>query len=166
MATAAQRQHMAALMDLLLAHASQYDYPPQDHRGPLDAATFRMTEQTLEHVLRSGGRLMADCSEDVTEICRMAGLADPNGLGYRYAGYTGTILHLPHYTDAKLAAIGALVVFGGGTGHHVAMVRKPDPKNGNPLLHSHGRPGVDRITLRDEMKRQPPGVTFCSIAHL
>src|SRR5438045_511893 len=84
LAAAAQRAHLLALMRLLLDHRGQVRYPPHDVRGPLDAATFRLTEQQLEHVLHAGGSITADCSEAVTELCRWAGLSDPNGLGYRY----------------------------------------------------------------------------------
>ena len=54
---------------------------------------------------------MADCSEMVTELLRWVGCADPNGLNFRYAGYTGTMLdHLPHYTEPRNALTGALAV--------------------------------------------------------
>jgi hypothetical protein len=164
MSTSAQRSHLHALIGLLHAHRSQLDYPPHDVRGPLDAATFRMSEQTMEHVLTSGGRLTADCSEMVTELLRWVGCADPNGLGYRYAGYTGTLLaHLPHYTDPRKAGIGALCVFGPGTGEHVSMVYEP---GADPLLASHGRPGYDLVHLSDERTWHRPPVTFLSIAAL
>src|SRR4051812_18940440 len=115
MATHAQRAHMHALMDFLYSHRQQIAYPPHDVRGAHDRSTFGMSEQEMEHVLKSGGYITADCSEMVTEVCRWAGLRDPNGLHYRTAGYTGTLLgHLPHYTNAAEAGIGALCVFGPG----------------------------------------------------
>lgn len=126
-----------------------------------------MTEQQALHVLASGGRIMADCSELVTELLHWVGCADPNGLHYRYAGYTGTMLsNLPHYSDPKAAGVGALVVFGPGTGEHVSMVYKPDPVKGNPLLASHGRPGYDLLRLDTEAAWHRPPVRFLSIAHL
>lgn len=167
MATEAQRAHIKASWEWLHTYAVQLAYPPNDVRGPLDAATFRMSEQTAEHVLESGGRLTADCSELATEVCRWAGLADPNGLGYRYAGYTGTMLaHLPHYTNGKDAMIGALVVFGPGTGHHVQQVIEADPKGGDPLTAGHGAPGLQIARVSEVARWQPPGVTYLSIAHL
>ena len=167
MATAAQRAHLAATIELLHKHAGQLDYPPHDVRGPLDARTFTLTEQQAEHILTAGGRLMADCSEMVTELLRWAGCADPNGLGYRYAGYTGTMLtHLPHYSNPKSADVGALVVIGPGTGDHVSMVYRPDHARGNPLLASHGREGFDLWPLAEERTWHRPPVTFLSIAHL
>lgn len=167
MATEAQRQHLHALCGLLYARRAQLDYPPHDWRGAADARTFALTEQQATHVLAAGGRLSADCSEMVTELLHWVGCADPNGLGYRYAGYTGTMLsHLPHYTDARQAFVGALAVFGPGTGHHVAMVYTPDPVGGNPVVASHGRPGFDLVRLHDMAARQPSPVTMLSIAHL
>ena len=95
---------------------------------------------------------------------RWAGLRDPNGLHYRECGYTGTLLgHLPHYTNPKEAAVGALVVFGPGSGDHVSMVHTP---GADPLLQSHGRPGMDRLHLSQEKTWHRPPVTFLSIAHL
>lgn len=153
---------------MLIAHEPQVHYPPHDVRGPADRRTFTLTEQQLELVLRGGGGITADCSELATEVSRMAGLADPNGLGYRYAGYTGTMLsHLPHYTDPKAANIGALVVFGPGTGDHVCQVIEADHEHGNPLLGSHGgERGPLEIRLHDEAAFHRPPVTLLSIAHL
>lgn len=164
MATDAQRAHLLQLMHYLYEHRSQFLYPPHDVRGPADAATFRLTEQQLHHVLAAGGRITADCSEAVTELCRWTGLADPNGLGYRYAGYTGTMLvHLPHYDDPRKAYVGALVVYGPGTGDHVSMVMQ---RGADPLLWSHGRGGVDQWRLSFQRQFHRPPVRFLSIAHL
>ncbi len=155
---------MHNLMDFFYAHRSHILYPPHDHRSSEDVRTFRMTEQEIEHVLNAGGYITADCSEFDTEVCRLAGLRDPNGLGYRYAGYTGTMLaHLPHYHDPELAAVGALVVFGPGTGEHVSMVYTPGK---DPVLQSHGRGGMDRWKLSEERRWHAAPVTLLSIEHL
>lgn len=167
MATRAQRLHLVSLIELLHEHRAQLDYPPHDVRGTADARTFRLTEQQAVTLLHAGGRLTADCSEMVTELLRWVGCADPNGLNYHYAGYTGTMLaHLPHYSNAKAAGVGALCVFGPGTGEHVSMVYEPDTARGNPLLASHGRPGFDFVRLNDERAWHAPPVTFLSVAHL
>lgn len=164
MATHAQREHGRAILDLLWRHRGQVDYPPHDVRGPRDAATFRMSEAQLDHTLATGGRITADCSEIATEVLRWIGCRDPNGLAYRYAGYTGTMLaHLPHYSNPADAGELALVVFGPGAGEHVSMVLEPGH---DPLLQSHGRPGIDRWRLSDERRWHRPPVTFLSIAHL
>jgi hypothetical protein len=165
-ATHAQRLHVKSFLDLLYLHRAQLDYPPGDQRDNRDAAWWAMSEQQIAHVLAAGGRLSLDCSELGPKALRNAG-AWP----WSQAGYTGSHLQtLPHYTNARGALIGALVVFGGGTGHHEAVVVGPDPKGGNPLLQSHGRPGMDRVRLKDLAASQAasghPGVTLLSIAHL
>ena len=85
--------------------------------------------------------------------------------GYRADGYTGTLLdHLPHYYAARNAGVGALVVYGPGTGHHVAMVREP---GSDPLLFSHGdETGPHWYRLSQERTWQPPPVTFLAISAL
>ena len=165
MATAAQRAHLLALMQLLIGYEPQVHYPPHDVRTAADLATFKLTEQQLDRLLATGGSIQADCSEMVTELCRWAGLADPNGLNYAYAGYTGTMLaQLPHYDNPASALVGALVVFGPGTGEHVCMVIEP---GADPLLFSHGQEaGPFAIRLSAERAAHHPPVTFLSIANL
>lgn len=155
-------------MRLLVSHEPQIHYPPHDVRGALDLRTFALHEQAMETLLRHGGQLQADCSEMVTELCRWAGLADPNGLHYARPGFTGTMLaHLPHYTDPAKAAVGALVVFGPGTGDHVCMVLEPDHSKRDPLLFSHGQErGPLKVRLRSEAAAHRHPVTFLSIADL
>ena len=166
MATLAQRAHMKRVMDFLYVHRSQMDYPPGDQRSSRDAVSWSLTEQQAEHVLTSGGRMQFDCSETCPWVLRCAGCWH-----WPQPGYTGSHLELlPVYLNPKGAGVGALVVFGEGTGHHEAMVYTPDPKGGNPLLQSHGRPGMDRVRLRDMAAAQAasghPGVRLLSIAHL
>lgn len=166
MATAAQRQHVAAVLTMLQAHAGQLDYPPGDQRTSRDAISWGLSEQQCEHVLKAGGRVQWDCSEFCPWVLKCAGLWHLS-----QPGATGSHLGLlPHYDDPRDAFIGALVVFGPGSGHHEAIVWKPDAKNGNPILASHGHAGFDRITLHDLAARQAasgyPGVTLLSIAHL
>ena len=148
----------------LAGHASLLDYPVGDVRGPLDRETFALTEEAMRRRLAQGHRLMFDCSQAVTQLCRWAGLADPNGLGYGYAGYTGTMLHhLRHYWNPKSAGVGALVVYGPGTGEHVSMVLEP---GADPLLWSHGHRGLDLVRLSVQRAYHHSPVTFCSIAEL
>jgi hypothetical protein len=165
-ATVAQRSHLHALMVYMHAHRAQLDYPPDDIRTWRDAQSWAMTEQTLDHVLNGGGRWQGDCSEYCPFLLKLAGCWP-----YKQPGATGTHLQLlPVYHDARGAMIGALVVFGGGTGHHEAMVKEPDPIHGNPLLSSHGRAGLDEVRLKDLAASQAasgyPGVRLLSIAHL
>lgn len=166
MTTQAERIHLRGLMDLLLEHEPQVNYPVHDIRGPKDAATWRLTtEAQLRTRLKNGGHIMFDCSQAVTQLCRWAGLDDCNGLAYGYPGYTGTILrHLRHYTDPASAYIGALVVFGPGTGDHVSMVYE---RGKDPLLWSHGFDAApELIRLSKQKARHRPPVTLCSIAKL
>jgi hypothetical protein len=82
--------------------------------------------------------LYTDCSGFVTLLYKWAGAPDPNGLGYRALGYTGTLLD--HGTTIPLhdIEIGDLVIWGRYPGHHVAAAYQVDDRD-NPLLCSHGR---------------------------
>jgi len=162
LATDAQRKHLHALATELYKYRGQLDYPPGDRRDGRDWYSFHLTETQALTILKHGGRLQFDCSEFDAWLLKCAGLWP-----WSSPGWTGSHLAtLPHYSDPRAAFVGALVVFGPGGGHHEAMVYTPDPKNGNPMIVSHGRPGLDLIRLRDEAARQPPGITMLSIAHL
>ena len=68
--------------------------------------------------------ISCDCSGFVTLLCNLAGLPDPNGQRYNHTGYTGTLLdnHANHHIPASQVQPGDLVVYGGGTGEHTAIV--------------------------------------------
>jgi hypothetical protein len=151
-------------MRLLLAHEPQVHYPAHDRRDGADLASFRLTAHQLQALLARGGGIQADCSELVTELCRWAGLADPNGLAYARAGYTGTMLdHLPP-CDPLAADVGDLVVLGPGTGDHVCMVLE---HGDDPLLFSHGQEaGPLAVSLSREAAAHRPPVRFLSVASL
>lgn len=127
--------------------------------------TVHLSESQAVAQLQHGPGLTMDCSEAVTCLCKWAGLHDPNGRGYSGEGFTGTLLaHLPHYHDPAGAKVGALVVFGPGTGDHVAMVMEP---GADPLLWSHGYEGGPRkVALSHERAVHRPPVTFLSIGRL
>lgn len=150
-------------MALLVAHEPQVNYPFHDIRGPKDAATFRLSEAQMKAALGSGKHLMMDCSEAVTCLFKWAGLEDPNGLGYRYAGFTGTLLaHLPHYSDPSRARTGAMVVYGPSTGEHVSMVYTSGK---DPLLWSHGFDGGPQlIRLSRQRTYHHLPVTFLDVS--
>jgi len=166
-ATEAQRAHINALTAELYRYRSGLLYPPEDVRQPQDSRDFSLTEHQAMTLLAGGGTIMFDCSETFAWVLKCAGIWPLS-----YPGYTGTDLDVckPHYTNAREALVGAGVVFGPGTGHHVGWVHVPDPKHGNPEIAGHGRPGFDIRTLSDLAAEQAgmgyPGVTFVSIAHL
>ena len=147
-------------MDFLVAHEPLIHYKQIRPMPTLD-----FTEQELADHFKAKKTISMDCSESVTMLCRLAGLADPNGNGYNGQGFTGTMLnHLKHYSSPLSADVGALVVFGPGTGDHVCMVRK---RGRDPLLFSHGTErGPFYIHLSDEKRAQHPPTTFLSIAKL
>ena len=84
--------------------------------------------------------LWTDCSGFATFCYRQAGLSDPNGLGYKTLGYTGTLLdyaaHHGQILGVEHARPGDLIVYGPGTGEHVAVVVKA---GSDPLTVSHGQ---------------------------
>jgi hypothetical protein len=168
MTSTEQRKHLHDLMELLLAYEPQVDYPTSDVRGAKDAATFALTETQMKAALAAGKHLMGDCSGLTTDIFRWAKLKDPNGLSYGHQGYTGTMLAtLPHYKDARGSYVGALAVFGPGTGDHVAIVLEPDHVHGNPMLFSHGfEGGPVKVSLNTEAAGHRPPVTMLSISSL
>lgn len=160
MATADQRIHLAALMAWtvkrnVLIHYSQAR--PYFFRG--------WHEQRLADHFSAGLGVDLDCSSGVTMLCMMGGLADPNGRGYDGYGFTGTLLsNLPHHQNPGDVDVGALVIFGPGTGQHAAMVYTP---GSDPVLWSHGgEAGPIFLRLSAEQRFHPPPTTFLSIAHL
>jgi hypothetical protein len=130
--TQTQRNHLVRLADLLNQHAALVKYAEV---RPM--STARLTETQLRCRFASGQTITCDCSEAVTLMFRLAGLKDPNGLGYDGEGYTGTMLrHLPHFSDWTEVHEGTLIVFGDYPGNHVVMVVKPNGEN--PMVYSHG----------------------------
>jgi hypothetical protein len=156
---------MHELMTYLLEHEPQVNYPLHDIRGAKDAATFRLTEAQLHARFKADGHIMFDCSQAVTQVCKWAGLSDPNGLDYAWPGYTGTLLkNLRHYADPKGASVGAIVVYGPATGDHASMVYEPGV---DPWLWSHGFDGgplLIRLSEQRKMHRSP--VTLLNISRL
>lgn len=160
MATDAQRAHLLHLMRYLLDHEADIHYAQV---RPM--RTVHLSEAQAVLHLQHGPGLTMDCSEAVTVLCKWAGLHDPNGRGYDGSGFTGTLLqHLPHYSNASGAKVGALVVFGPGSGDHVCMVMEA---GSDPLLWSHGYEGGPRavhFSAERAVHRRP--ATFLRIASL
>ncbi len=166
--TPADRTRLHVVLAHLTAHASQLDYPVNDIRGPKDAATFALDWPHAQAALAAGKHLMFDCSGAITCAYKWADLHDPNGLAYSHEGYTGTMLaHLSHYADPKGAKVGAIVIFGPGTGEHGAVVYETDPAHGDPLLFSHGERGAAgpiRLSVERQYHRAP--VTMLNVSGL
>jgi cell wall-associated NlpC family hydrolase len=81
--------------------------------------------------------ISTDCSGYATLCYWTAGADDPNGLHYQELGYTGTLLNHCRLIDPKHALPGDLIVYGPGTGHHVAVILGADGA-GNVEVGSHG----------------------------
>lgn len=85
--------------------------------------------------------IIADCSGFDTWIPWVSGGLDPNGLGFNHQGYTGTFLsheeHLALWVKNSKGLLieevvpGDFVVYGPGTGEHVAMICEV---HGNDIL--------------------------------
>lgn len=159
--TTARRDELAALMDWLHDHGEQLNYPPRDHRTE-SVADIRSAATLKARVLRPGGARW-DCSQTVYALlgaigCRM-----------RFPwGSTATLLaELPEYNDARFAYIGGLVIYGGGTGHHVTMTRHRDVYHGNPAQFGNGsNEGPTILSMHTVAASQPAGVRLLSISHL
>lgn len=166
MATHAQRLHVVHFLEYAYQHRSQLLYPPGDQRTHRDAVSWSLTEQQFHHVIESGGKWQGDCSEFAPYALKVAGLWH-----WPQPGWTGSHLQLlpDHYTDGKRARPGALVVFGlahDPAGVHEAIVVKADPGGGDPLVMSHGRPGLDRLRVSAFSGPYFAGHTYLSIQHL
>lgn len=162
MTTQAQRDEMRRLMRVLVRHRGRVHYA---QIRPM--RTNAIHRHRLWLALGRPGGITMDCSEAVTLICRLSGLRDPNGLNYDGQGFTGTLLkHLPHYTDPNRARPGALVVFGGGDGRHVAMVYEHSKTD--PLMFSHGTEADPHFYRLSQLLAAFPGEphTFLGVARL
>jgi len=146
-------------------HSAHLLYPPGDQRTNRDTISWQLPEQHLHHVLEAGGYWQGDCSEFGSYVLKLAGL-------WRWSspGYTGSHMQLlPRYTDGKQARPGALVVMGLDTvptGKHEVVVHTADPKGGDPICASHGRPGYDKVRVSEIARGSLAGHVYLSIAHL
>ena len=92
------------------------------------------------HERRGSIPRFTDCSGYVTWCYFSAGLPDPSGLGYRFCGYTGTILanaakHGRILYDVSQAKPGDPIVVGPGTGWHVVICLEAGH---DPIVGSNG----------------------------
>lgn len=166
MATKAQRRHAVEVMDFMHHHAAHLLYPPGDQRTSRDGYSWHLTENHMEQILSTGGYWQGDCSEFGSYILKCAGLWH-----WSSPGWTGSHLDLlpHHYTDGKKALPGALVVCGlnyNRNGKHEMIVHTADPKGGDPIVASHGRPGFDQLRVSQIARGSLAGHVYLSIAHL
>jgi hypothetical protein len=130
--------------------------------APADAVPHDRHARALKRVVNAGVGIKLDCSESATLICRLAGIADPNGLGYDGTGWTGTLIQHGNAAKRKIKAaqarVGDLVVFGAYPGHHVCTVLEA---GADPLLFSHGQErGPLAIRFSEERQHQPSPAQF------
>jgi hypothetical protein len=98
-----------------------------------------------------------DCSESLSMVARIA--AAPTPYVQNDFGFTGTMLAtLPHisFTQTRRGDFAVFVAPARPGGDHVVMLMQSGRHFRNPLVWSHGRPGVDEMSL-DEMTAGFPG---------
>jgi cell wall-associated NlpC family hydrolase len=162
--TLAQRLKLRDSMQWMLAHEPGIHYS-MAHHGEL----LRIGEAEMRHRIYEGVGVYDDCSGTATALFKWAGLKDPSGLDYAWAGTSESMLeHLPHYTNPSGAKIGALVHF--ENPNHVSIVLKPGWQLGapnDPLLFSFGSEhGPRRYRLSEERQWHPGAVVFLDISKL
>lgn len=160
-----QRDALAGLMDWSVAHAALIHYPPIIHGRIIRTQSvghIRTPAAYKTQVLSHSGAVW-DCSQNVYALlCAV-------GCKVRFPeGATGSLLaELDHYHDPRAAFIGAVCVYGPGSGHHATMTRHRDTRSGNPLQYSQGSPSDPRyVPLETEAAFQPRPFTMLSIARL
>lgn len=96
--------------------------------------------------------LTTDCSGFVTLCYYLAGAPDPNGLKYSGQGYTGTLLSHGRHITKEQALAGDVIVYGGGTGEHTALIIEA---GADPVTISHGQQGDPSIVRVSQDGRLP-----------
>lgn len=107
--------------------------------------------------------IKTDCSGFATLVYRLAGAPDPNGPKYHYngRGYTGTLLANGKKITREQARPGDMIVYGPGTGWHVAVIVEA---GANPLTVSMGQNGDPSYVHVNEDGRTPQTyLTFSTI---
>lgn len=158
MANTVKRLAAGRVWEILAAHAARVSYPPSDIRTQ-EIHWIATPAELLEQIASPHG-LQLDCSQTIQLVAHVAGWKSPSGT-YAIDGSTETILanrRLLHFTNPRdLGLMGLVVWLNGATdtyGHHVAQVKTPDPKHGNPVLWSHGSNPVSTVTLEQETAAQ------------
>jgi len=134
-----------------LVSRANYLYEHRWSLGYSEVRPFRLRSlATLTSLFAQGqGPTDYDCSASIIEMYYLVGAQDPGG--YKFSGYGNTASMLGwlhhHYTEAHHALPGAIAIFNADRSpyyQHACMVIQ---SGNDPLLFSHGRPGVDRQPL-------------------
>lgn len=128
--------------------------------GVANKARFIYTEAACrmadEHrPVPSSGPITCDCSAFFTYCYCWANAPDPNGLNYDGAGYTGTLLAHGRVIGPLEAMPGDAIVYGPGSGWHVAMIVDVTPNPLGFLTVSHGQQGDPSLVRVAQDGRQP-----------
>ncbi len=151
----------------LVANA-QWLYSWSDEIGYDQARPFPLLDKAaLIRAFSAGQTISWDCSGFIVQTYYLTGANDPSGYHYTGDGNTETMLaHLPHYTNPINAHPGALVIFGADqplADQHVCMVLE---QGSNPMLVSHGGPGVKILTLNAEQAAHTGATCFLDVSSL
>jgi hypothetical protein len=128
-------------------HTDSIHYPNGDIRPDAPVEEY---ERWKRHDL-SGRGMIIDCSESIQAACFAAGLPSQCGDSFHTGlQFTGTLLSTLKQIRMQAATVGDLIVIGGGSGHHVVAILRPD--NEEPLIWSQGcEAGPLILPLSEEM---------------
>ena len=136
------RSTIVWLAGMAVSQRSKYHYT----QGPLRMSAVHNP---------SANPIYADCSAFVTYLYSWAGAPDPNGLNYNGTGYTGTLLSHGHVlSGAGDAQPGDVVIYGAGSGEHVAIITET-ALNGDHQTVSMGQEGDPNFCRISQDGRQP-----------
>lgn len=143
--------------------------PPNHGRFTYSEGADRMAD--VAHPFAA--KITCDCSAWVTYCYAWAGAPDPNGLKFDGEGYTGSELsHDQHIALFRKNAQGVnveevlpgdLIVFGPGTGLHVAIVVKA---TADSILVSHGKQGDPSFIKVSDDGREPQTYLRCNTTQI
>jgi hypothetical protein len=160
--TDAQRNALVANADWLYSWSKYIGYA-QERPFPI------LTKAQLTTAFSKGETVSGDCWWFIVQIYALVpGLTDPGGYDFNGDGNTESgLARLPHYTNPVDAHPGALVIFGADLDdldlQHGCMVIK---QGKDPLVESHGLPGVKQLTLSEEQTAHTGTTVFLDVSGL
>ena len=126
-ATLSPRQKVVAVAQWGVVNRSHFSYSQGPHRWDQITKPWALP-------------IMTDCSGWATTCFSWSHLPDPNGQHYSW-GYTGTLVTNGHEVSLADLEVGDLVIYGPGTGEHVAIVTYV---SADPMTISMGTNGDPR----------------------